>query len=327
VTGFTVAATSPVPHWVAEAARERGVQFVTLAQPLEPGVVAQQLGDLRPEGYLLNWPDLGPVVTGELADAAGSLRVVTYAGQSPEPAFYLEALDLAALHWRGIVTTTMPGSEYAVAESAMALLFAFELGLLPANAARKRALTPSRSARRDGLFGSRLGIVGMGRIGHRVAELAAGCGMEVSYFSRTRRPGAEEALGVRYLHLPELFAWANHVSLHLPLSLTGPPITDNVLTQADGITLVDTTSHPTSVDPEALLRALEQGRVARFGLEGTYGEPYDTKLRGFGDDRVLLMPPYSSYDTPQAERLGWERYLESLRAVRAGRHVPYQVMS
>lgn len=67
--------------------------------------------------------------------------------------------------------------------------------------------------------------------------------------------------------------------------------------------------------------------MARFGLEGKYGEPYDTKLREFGDDRVLLMPPYSSYDTPQAERLGWERYLESPRAVRAGRHVPYQVMS
>lgn len=80
---FVVATTSLVPDWVIEAADELGVRFVVLT-PLEADAVLSQLADLRPHGYLLTWPDLGPFVGEELVDAAGELQLVTYAGQSPE---------------------------------------------------------------------------------------------------------------------------------------------------------------------------------------------------------------------------------------------------
>lgn len=325
MTGFLVATTSPVPDQLREAAKAIGVRFETLAPPLEPEAVARQLAAWRPHGYLLTWPDLGPRVTGELADAAGGLRIVTYAGQSPEPAFYTDAMDLPALRQRGILTTTTPGAEDAVAEGAMALLFAFELGLVQANHARKQAAAAPRPTRRPGLAGSSLGVVGMGRIGRRVAKLASGCGMQVRYFSRTRHPEVE-ARGVRYLALPELFAISDHVSLHLPKGPAERLVSQDILARANGITLLNTTSVATLVEPTALLQALEQGWVARFGLEGQYPEPYDEALRGYGDDRVLLLPPYSSYDTPAAEKLGWERYLETLAALTRGEPVPYRLL-
>ena len=165
----------------------------------------------------------------------------------------------------------------------------------------------------------------MGRIGRRMAELTVACGMTIHYFSRTRRPDIEESLGARFCELKELFATCSKVSLHVPKGPGEGLIDAEVLSCARGITLINTTSVPQVVNPDSLLLALEEGWVAHFGLEGRYREPFDERLRAYGDERVLLLPPYYSYDTPHAERLGWQRYLETLAAVRRGDEVPYQL--
>jgi phosphoglycerate dehydrogenase-like enzyme len=323
---FVVATTSPVPDWVAEAAADVGVRFVTLS-PLDADAVRVQLEDLRPHGYLLTWPELGPFVDEALAEAAGDLRLVTYAGQSTEPAFYTANLDVAALEERGITLTTMPGAHLAVAEAAMGFLLAFELDLVQRNAARKSDPAAVRlpARRRPGLVGSTLGVVGMGRIGRRVAELAVAYGMSVRYYSRTRKPEVERELGASFHELPELLAICDSVSLHLPMGAAEGLIDAHVLSHASELTLINTTSIATIVEPQALLAALDSGRVARFGLEGNYPPPYDEQLRHHGNDRVLLLPPYSSYHTPYGDRLGWQNYLATLGAVVQGEDVPYRI--
>lgn len=321
---LNVCATSPVPDWVADTGADMGVRF-SLLQGLSPESVARQLTTHQPDGYLQNWPDIGPRLTGELADCAGGLRIATYCGQSQETAFYAEYMDVGALRRRGVVVTTTPGAEFAVAECAMAYLFAFDLRIVPANTARKAGRPMETPARRRGLVGSTLGIVGMGRIGQRVAELAVGCGMDVRYHSRTRKPHLEQSLPAVYCPLPELFATSDHVSIHLPVGPGEGLLDEDVMSQADGITLINTTSVAALIDPETLLMALEEGWVSRVAVEGEYPEPYDRRLRSYGDDRVLLMPPYRSYDTAHGEHLGWERYLESLAALVDGREIPYQL--
>ena len=221
----------------------------------------------------------------------------------------------------------MPGAHLAVAESALGFLLAFELGLVQRNAARKSdpAAGDLPALRRRGLVGSTLGIVGMGRIGQRVAELAVGFGMTVRYFSRTRKPDAERELGASFHELSELVATCDSISLHLPMGSAEGPIDAHVLSHASELTLINTTSIATLVEPDALLEALDCGRVAQFGLEGSYPPPYDERLRRYGDDRVLLLPPYSSYDTPYGDRLGWQSYLDTLAAVVQGEDVPYRI--
>ena len=247
---FVVAATSPVPDWVIEAAGDLGVRFVVLS-PLDADAVHAQLEDLRPNAYLLTWPDLGPFVGKEFADAAGDLRLVTYAGQSPESAFYTSNLDVAALQQRGIPLTTMPGAHLAVAEAALGFLLAFELDLVQRNAARKAdpAAIDLPPRRRRGLVGSTLGIVGMGRIGWRVAELAVGCGMAVRYYSRTRKPEVEREFGASFHELPGLVATCDSVSLHLPMGSAEGAIDAHVLSHASELTLVNTSSIATLVEP------------------------------------------------------------------------------
>jgi len=321
---FLVITTSPdVPGWVVAEAAGLGVRFEGLDRDAS---VARQLAARRPEGYLLNWPDLGPYLDGELADAAEQLAIVTYLGQSPEPAFYTDSMDVAALQDRGIVTTHAPDAGHnPVAECAMAFLLALELDLVPANTARKAGSSYPSPVRRHGLSGATLGIVGMGPIGRRVAELAAAHGMRIVYFSRTRRPEVEQALGADFRALPELFATAGYVSVHVPAGPGMGLIDEEVLACADGIGLINTTSIAQVIEPEALLLALERGWVRKVALEGRYAEPYDSRLRAYGDDRVLLMPPYTSYDTPRSAEAGWRSYLSSLAALVNGLPVPHQL--
>ena len=68
------------------------------------------------------------------------------------------------------------------------------------------------------VHGTRLGLLGMGRIGEQVARRAAGFGMEVVYHNRTRKPDAEAKLATRYVAKDELLATSDHVVLTVPLT-------------------------------------------------------------------------------------------------------------
>lgn len=327
MTSFVVRTSgTDLPEWVAERAERLGVLFVRprTDDVLPAEVIARQLAELGADGYLMNGPGYGPFVDGDLLDNAGALRLVTYLGQSAEPAAYASFADLPALAERGIPFTHAPAVPSSVAEGALALLLALNVGVVPANAARKAGL-PAVRGTRDGLRGSTLGIVGMGQIGRQVAELATALGMRVTYYSRTRKPDVEARLGARFAELPELFGSADRVSLHTPPGTSEGLITAEVLALADSIELVDTTSTAKVVDPEALLLALDRGWVAKAAVEGRFPEPYDERLRALGDDRILLIEPYTSWDTEQDRRAGWVAYLETLAALLGNRPLPYRL--
>lgn len=220
-----------LPAWVVEHAEERGLILIgpRTDELLAPDVIAEELAELGADGYLLNGPGYGPYVDGQLLDAAGGLSIVSYLGQSAEPAAYASFADLDA------------------------------------------------------------------------------------------------TLGARFAELPELFAESDAVSLHTPPASSEGLITEEVLANANGIDLVDTTSIAKGAEPEALLLALERGHVARAAIEGTLPEPYDELLREFGDDRVLLLPPYTTWNTEQDRRAGWMAYLDTLTALRNARELPYRL--
>jgi phosphoglycerate dehydrogenase-like enzyme len=93
-----------------------------------------------------------------------------------------------------------------------------------------------------------------------------------------------------------------------------------VLSRARGISLVNNTADPRIVEPQALLDALHAGRVRHAAVEGCYPEPYQQALRDLGDERVLLLPPYTSWGNPPREQdRTWQQQLETYRAFLAGR--------
>jgi glyoxylate reductase len=211
-------------------------------------------------------------VDDELLDAAGpNLRGVCNA------AVGFDNVDLAACAQRGIVVTNTPGVlDDATADLAFALLLAARRRLGEAE-----RLVRARSQWQWGmgfmvghdLRGGRLGIVGLGGIGARVAERGRGFGMEIAYHGRRESPHAARLEAVR-LDLDELLATSDVVSLHTPLT----PATRHLIGARElGLmkptaTLVNT-ARGAVVDEAALVEALREGRIAGAGLDVYEHEP------------------------------------------------------
>ncbi|GJN72541.1 2-hydroxyacid dehydrogenase [Purpureocillium lilacinum] len=174
----------------------------------------------------------------------------------------------------------------------------------------KAGIVPSRDP-----SGMTLGIVGMGSIGKLVAKKAAAFNMRVRYWNRTRLGIDDEAeYNARHCAtLHELLAHSDVVSLHCPLT----PKTEGLLSRAefaamkDGAFLVNT-ARGALVDEDALIEALESGKIARAGLDVFCDEP-DIKEYFRTSDRVVCMP-HAGAMTDEAFRRAERECMENLRA-------------
>jgi len=142
------------------------------------------------------------------------------------------------------------------------------------------------------LFGSTLGIVGLGEIGREIAVRAAAFEMNVVYFQRTRLlPKEEETLRVCYQPLERLLAVSDWVVPQLP----GGPATRHFLDAArlaltkPGACLINV-SRADIVERRALIASLRSGHLGGFALDPPYGEPgrRDEELLAF--ENVVLTP-------------------------------------
>src|SRR5580704_18703305 len=137
-----------------------------------------------------------------------------------------------------------------------------------------------------------LGIVGLGNIGKKVARRAAAFDMTVQYYDIARLSEAEEdALGVRFVLLPELLRTSDVVSLHVPLDdSTRHMLGAREFAQMKpGAILVNTCRGPV-VDEAALYAALKSGQVAAAGLDVMVEEPPAKDHPLFSLPNVTLTP-------------------------------------
>jgi D-lactate dehydrogenase len=208
-------------------------------------------------------------------------------------------VDLADAHELGIKVARVPAySPYAVAEHSVALI----LGLVRRT---HRAFNRVREGNfaLDGLLGYDLhgrcvGIVGSGRIGAVFARIMAGFGCRL--LASDPYPSDEvRALGARYVELPVLFAEADIIALHAPLT----PSTHHLVNREtlalvkQGVLIVNT-SRGGLIDTEAAIEALKDGRIGALGLdvyeeEDALGFFQDRSQRIIQDDtfaRLLTFP-------------------------------------
>ena len=126
---------------------------------------------------------------------------------------------------------------------------------------RRRILSPE-DVDEWSLQGKNLGILGLGRIGSRVAEIALAFGMNVAYHSRSRKEGLE-ARGVSYLDLSNLCQWSDVITIHLPPDVTGLIGRHELGLMRDGTVVVNTASG-CAIDQAALIEELRASRLSAF---------------------------------------------------------------
>jgi phosphoglycerate dehydrogenase-like enzyme len=149
------------------------------------------------------------------------------------------------------------------------------------------------------ISGRTLGVIGLGRIGRRVAQLGLAFGCEV--IAHDVRAHREAPAGVRMTGLPELMAEADFVSLHTVLDDGSRHLVNaGLLSAAKPGQLLVNTSRGGVVDHAALLAAIESGRLAGAALDVFETEPLppDSPLRSCP---AIILTPHEASSSPEAE--------------------------
>ncbi len=281
---------------------------VTAALPGKAPEMLAAAGEVRacPDAERLDRDDLLALVAGadvavtmlydrvdeELLDAAGSeLHGVC------NVAVGFDNVDLAACARRGVIVTNTPGVlDDATADLAFALVLAATRRL----GEGERLIRAGRPWQwgmgfmlGHDLRGARLGIIGLGGIGARVAHRGRAFGMEIAYHSRHESPAAAGLEATR-LDLDELLATADVVSLHTPLTAETRHLVGarELALMKPTATLVNT-ARGAVVDEAALAAALRDGTIAAAGLDVFEHEP-EVHPDLLGLENAVLVPHLGS---------------------------------
>jgi glyoxylate reductase len=237
--------------------------------------------------------DASVPVDDELLDAAGpQLKVIA------NFAVGFDNIDLPTARARGLMVTNTPDVlTEATAELALTLTLAAARHLGDAErdlrAGHWKGWDPA-AYRGIEIRGATVGVVGLGRIGSRYAELVHALGADIVYSSSTDKPEAERELSARHLELDAMLEAADIVSLHAPaVSTTHHMIDARRLGLIGPFGVLVNTSRGSLVDEEALAAALQDGHLGSAGLDVYENEP-DVSPALLEAPRVVLAPHIGS---------------------------------
>jgi D-3-phosphoglycerate dehydrogenase len=258
---------------------------------------------------------------GTLMDRAPRLKVIARTGVG------YDNVCLADATARGICVCNTPDAPtISTAEHAVALMLAVVKRLKRAEAELRAGSRIEYLNMHNALevYGRRLGLVGLGRIGSRVALLAQGLGMQVSAYDPYVSAERAAELGIELVPtLEELLREADVVSLHAPLT----PETRHLINARTlawckrGAYLVNA-ARGGLVDEQALLAALESGQLAGAGLDVFDPEPPSPDHPLLGRDDVVATPHVASATAAGRRRL-WEGALVQVLQVLRGERPPH----
>lgn len=209
----------------------------------------------------------------EMVEAGQKLKLIVCYGAG------YDAIDVAAATERGIMVANTPDCVTApTAELAIAHMMALGRRLTEFNQ-RVRTMKPEDlfvmgKFLGTSLEGATLGIVGMGRIGSKVADFGHLMGMKVIYTARTPKP-KRDAMGDEHVSLATLMEKSDFISLHCPHTpeTTGLISREMIARMKPSAFLINTARGPV-VDEAALIEALRERRIAGAALDVYTGEPY-----------------------------------------------------
>lgn len=242
-------------------------------------------------------------VTGDVMDCLPRLRIVARTGIG------VDRIDLDAATRRGILVVNTPdGPTESTAEHAVALLLNLCKGVMTGDRIlRSGRPFPALTELRPGfeVAGNVLGLVGLGRIGSRVAAIARVLGMQVIAFDPFIPAELASALNVELVpSLAQLLSRAQVVSLHCPAT----PETRHII-NAEALSLMPEGSFLINVargllvDEDALLAALRSGHLAGAALDVFDPEPPMTNHPLFTHPNTICTPHMGSYTTASVERM------------------------
>ncbi len=224
-------------------------------------------------------------VTAEVLDAGQNLKVVGRAGIG------VDNIDVAAATARGVIVMNTPfGNSITTAEHAIAMMLALARQIPAANASTHAGKWEKNRFMGVELTSKTLGIIGCGNIGSIVADRALGLKMKVIAYDPYLTPERATDLGVEKVALNELFARADFITLHVPLTDATRNIIDAkaIKKMRKGVRIINCARGGLIVEKD-LKKALESGQVAGAAIDVFAVEPA-TESPFFGMEQLVVTP-------------------------------------
>lgn len=226
-------------------------------------------------------------------------------------------IDLDEARARGIVVCGTDSPPAATAELTWGLILATLRSIPHEDAGMRRGQWQTTVG--GDLAGRTLGVVGLGRLGSRVAAVGAAFGMEVLAWSQNLDPAGAAEAGARAVGKEELFASSDVVTLHYKLSDRSRGIVGarELAMMRPSAILVNTSRGPL-VDTDALIEALRSGRLRGAGLDVFDVEPLpaDHPLRTTAG---TVLTPHLGYVTHDTYAVFYRQAVENIAAWAEGR--------
>ena len=244
--------------------------------------------------------------TANVLAACPRLRVISVWGTGTDH------VDLEAAARRGIAVRNTPGvSAVSIAEHTLALLLAAARHIPQADAATRRGEWPRGQSVE--LNGKVCGVIGLGAIGRRFAQLAKGIGMRVVAWTMHPKANSE----IEMVELDELYRISDVISVHLRLS----PETEGMIAASQFATMkknaiLINTARGAIVDEKSLLAALDGGQIAGAGLDVFANEPLP-KSHPLTKFPNIVLTPHCAGITPEALEAGLRMAVENILEFRS----------
>ncbi len=275
---------------------------------------------LPPEELIATIPDYdaimirsGTRVTQEVIEAGTKLKIVGRAGVG------VDNVDVPAATKAGIVVVNSPeGNTIAAAEHAIALMMSLSRYIPQANTSLKAGEWKRQQFVGVEVYKKTLGVVGLGRIGSHVAQIARAMGMQLLGFDPYLSVERAQQLGVRLVDLKTLIQEADYITLHVPKTSE-----TSHMFNAETFDLMKPTARLINcargglIDEQALYEALKAGKLAGAALDVYAAEPLKESPL-FELDKEVLLTPHLGASTEEAQINVAQDVAEQIRDVLLG---------
>lgn len=235
-------------------------------------------------------------ITASIMDRCPKLQLIAYLGVG-----VWTVVDVAEASRRRIAVAIAPAyGTNAVAEHALALMLAAARNVVRGDREIRQGIW-NQGLEGIELAGKTLGIVGLGPIGARMAELGNCLGMRVLCYTLSPTPERARAHRVEFVSLQELLRQSDFITIHIMYSETTHHLigADELALVKPGAILINT-ARAEVVDTAALIEALTTGRLRHAAVDVFEKEPVGPDHPLFGLSNVTLTPHWG-YNTPEAK--------------------------
>ncbi len=237
-------------------------------------------------------------VTSKVIEAGKNLKIIARAGVG------VDNIDVDAATQKGIIVVNSPdGNTHAAAEHTVAMMMSMSRNIPAADKSIKSGLWERSKFTGVEVYNKTLGIIGLGKIGSHVANVALALGMKVVVFDPYSNPEIVEKIGAKYIkHLEDFWGLCDYITIHTPKTkeTTGLINVNTLNRMKKGVRIINC-ARGGIIDEKALFEAIKSGQVAQCAIDVFEDEKNisSSPLLDLGEKAILT--PHLGASTDEAQ--------------------------